>query len=216
MTYKNIRETELINKIAIDYFNVFDCTKIIGNIDFCVALHTENKLFETKSLLWAEAKKGKSDIFKSIVQLILTIGKARTFDNFLPPAFLGAFDSEKIAFISYNEIHDIFYLNDFNWNVTPSNHKTKEFQQIYEKVKTIIENNSLLFFFDNDNKELQEFIKINFILGKSETSKIQIDKNNFMVIYNKWITAVKSTISVNWDIAKKNGIIDGDFYLGMY
>ena len=76
MAYENIREEELKNKIAQDYFGVFDCTKIIGNVDFCVTLSTENKkqtqLLETESLLWAEAKKGKSDIFKSIVQLIVS------------------------------------------------------------------------------------------------------------------------------------------------
>jgi phage terminase large subunit-like protein len=44
-------------------------------------------------------------------------------------------------------------------------------------------------------------------------TKTKIDKNNFMVIYNKWLQAVKPTIAVNWDIAKKTGIIDGDFYL---
>jgi hypothetical protein len=44
-------------------------------------------------------------------------------------------------------------------------------------------------------------------------TKTRIDKNNFMVIYNKWLQAVKPTIAVNWDIAKKKGVIDGDFYL---
>jgi hypothetical protein len=34
-----------------------------------------------------------------------------------------------------------------------------------------------------------------------------------MVIYNKWLQEVKPTIAVNWDVAKKSGIIDGDFYL---
>lgn len=217
MSYENIREEELKNKLAQDYFNVFDCSRIIGNIDFCVVLQTHNKeqvaLFEPESLLWAEAKTGKSEIFKSIVQLIITIGKARTFDRSLPPAYLGAFDAEKIAFISYNDIHDIFYQNDFNWNVTPSNHDTKEFKQVYEKVKTIIENNSLLFVFGNDDKELKEFIKINFILGKSSFSKIKIDKNNFIIIYNKWFASVKPTIIIYWDKAKMKGIMEGDFYL---
>ncbi len=218
MLYENIREEELKIKIAHDYFTEFDCSKIIGNIDFCVSLLAENKkqgeLFEPESLLWAEAKQGnKADIYESFVQLIITIGKARAFDKHLPPAFLGAFDAEKMAFISYNEIQEIFYINDFNWKIAPSNHETKEFQQVYEKVKTIIEKNSLLFFFEKDNKELQEFIKNNFILGKSIASKIQIDKNNFLVIYNKWLVTVKQTISVNWEEAKKVGIIDGDFYL---
>ncbi|MHB8260921.1 MAG: hypothetical protein ACYDCN_03890 [Bacteroidia bacterium] len=216
MSYGNIREEELKNKVAQDYFHDFDHTKIVGNIDFCVTLHTpkkQNQLFETESLLWAEAKKGKSNILESITQLILTIGKARTFDKNLPPAYLGAFDGEKIAFIPYNDIHDIFYQNDFNWNVTSSDHKTKEFKQVLGKVTATIEKNSLLFNFGADDKEIKTFIKSNFIVGKTSTSKIRIDKNNFTVIYNKWLLKVKPTIAVSWDIAKKNGLIDGDFYL---
>ncbi len=207
MSYENIREEELKNRIAETYFPDFDCAKIIGNVDFCVSAS------ETQSLLWAEAKKGKADILKSIVQLILTIGKARTFDKTLPPAFLGAFDSEKMAFIPYNDIQEIFYQNDFNWNVTPSNYETKEFGIVLEKVSQTIEENSLLFFFGKDDQEIHFFVRNNFILGKTTSSKIQIDKNNFITIYNKWLQTVKPTIAVNWIIAKKNGIIDADFYL---
>jgi len=214
MKYQNIREEELKNKVAQDYFWIYDCTKIIGNVDFCVCMHQSKKeLFEQESLLWAEAKKGSSDIYNSIVQLILTIGKARTFDKFLPPSMLGAFDGEKIAFIPYNDIHEVFYINDFNWNVTPSNHTTKEFKLIHEKVKTVIDSKALLFNFLTDDRVLKKFIKKNFIVGKFGLTKTKIDKNNFMVIYNKWLQAVKPTIAVNWDIAKKTGIIDGDFYL---
>ncbi len=43
MTYENIREEELKNKIAQDYFGMFDCTKIIGNVDFCVTLQPKTK-----------------------------------------------------------------------------------------------------------------------------------------------------------------------------
>ncbi len=215
MTYDlDIREEELKNKVAKDYFWIYDNTKIIGDVDFCVAMHKSKKeLFEQESLLWAEAKKGISDIYKSFVQLILTIGKARTFDKYLPPAMLGSFDAEKIAFIPYNYIHDIFYLNDFNWNVTPSNHEIKEFKLVYDKVKNILDKNTLLFYYNRDTKELKKFIKINFIVGKWGVTKTQIDKNNFIVIYNKWLQAVKPSIAVNLDITKKTGIIDGDFYL---
>lgn len=214
MKYQNIREEELKNKVAKDYFWIYDCTKIVGNVDFCVCMHqSQEELFEQESLLWAEAKKGSSDIYNSIVQLILTIGKARTFDKFLPPPMLGAFDGEKIAFIPYNEIHDIFYQNDFNWNVTPSDHETKEFILVHEKVKTSIDQKTLLFNFERDDKELKKFIKNNFVVGKFGLTKTKIDKNNFMVIYNKWLQKVKPTIAVNWDLAKKSGIIDGDFYL---
>ena len=210
MAQLKMREEEVKNKVAQLYFPSFDCTKIIGNIDFCVSLpHSE-----AESLLWAEAKTGNSDIIKSIVQLILTIGKARTFDKFLPPTYLGAFDTEKIAFLPYHEIHDIFYINDFNWNVAPSNHESKEFKQVYEKVKEVIETNALLFYFGNDEKEIQVFIKENFIVGKTETTKIKIDKNNFIIVYNKWLAAVKPTITINWEnLKKKKSIIDGDFYL---
>ena len=212
--YQNIREEELKNKVAQDYFWIYDCTKIMGNVDFCVCMHQSQKeLVEQESLLWAEAKKGSSDIYKSIVQLILTIGKARTFDKFLPPAMLGAFDGEKIAFLPYNDIHEVFYINDFNWNVTPSNHDTKEFKLIHGKVKTIIDSKALLFNFLNDDRELKKFIKKNFIVGKFGLTKTKIDKNNFMVIYNKWLQTVKPTIAVKWDNAKKSGLIDGDFYL---
>ena len=214
MKYSNIREEELKNKVAQDYFWTYDCSKIVGNVDFCVCLYQSQKeLFEQESLLWAEAKKGSSDIYNSIVQLILTIGKARTFDSYLPPPMLGAFDGEKIAFIPYNDIHEIFYLNDFNWNVTPSNYETKEFKIVHEKVKNIIDQKTLLFYYEKDDKELKKFIKNNFIAGKFGLTKTKIDKNNFMVIYNKWLQSVKPKIAVNWDIAKKSGIIDGDFYL---
>lgn len=63
MFYKNIREEELKNKIAKDYFWLYDCSKIIGNVDFCVSLlNSEGEFFEQDSILWAEAKKGNSDI----------------------------------------------------------------------------------------------------------------------------------------------------------
>ena len=213
MKYPNIKEEEIKNKIEQDYFWEYDCTKIIGNIDFCVCLpKSKNEIVEQEYIFWAEAKKGSSDIYKSIVQLVLTIGRERTFDKHLPPAFLGAFDAEKIAFIPYNDIQDIFYLNDFNWNVTPSNHNSKEFMLIMNKVKTIIDEKTLLFNYEGDNRELIQFIK-NSKINKFGLSKIKIDKNNFIVIYNKWLQTVKPTISFNWEFAKKNGIIDGYFYL---
>jgi hypothetical protein len=214
MKYGNIREEELKNKIAQDYFWLYDCTRIIGNLDFCVCMHqSSGELFEQESLLWAEAKKGSSEVYKSLVQLILTIGKARTFDKFLPPPFLGAFDAEKIAFVPYSDISEVFYLNDFNWNVAPSNHESKEFKLILERVKSIIDEKALLFFYDKDDKELKRFIKENLVVGKFGLTKTRIDKNNFMIVYNKWLQTVKPTIAANWDLVKQSGLIDGDFYL---
>lgn len=220
----NIREEELKNKVAQDYFGDYDTTKIIGNIDFCIAKVTEKtkgeqktffeELNEVQSLFWAEAKKGaKKDVFESLVQLILTIGKSRVYDHRLPPLFLGAFDAEKIVFIPYHSIDGVFVQNDFNWNVTPSDHKTKEFQQVYRTVKIDLANNARLFHFGEDDTQLRKFIKANFKLGRTGVQSINITKNNFTTIYLKWLKHVKPTIDIDWDKAKKNGILDADFYL---
>lgn len=213
-SYGNIQEEELKNKVAHDYFANYDSTQIIGKIDFCISVPQDGaELYETESLLWAEAKSGtKKDIYESFVQLILTIGKARTFDQYLPPAFLGAFDAEKIAFLPYANIIEVFYQNDFNWNVTPSDHETKEFKLLYEQVKNSIERDVLLYRFNTDDKELHKFIRSNFILGKSRLSKIRINKNNFTHVYQKWVKEVKSTINIDWNVAKSAGILDVDFY----
>lgn len=214
MSYFNIQEEELKNKVAKDVFTAYDCTMIIGNIDFCVTLKSDGvELYETQSLLWAEAKKGNADIYKSISQLILTIGKARTFDKHLPPPFLGAFDAEKIAFVPYSEISEIFYINDFNWNVTPSDYSTKEFLLILSKVTAILDKESFYYHYDTDKEQLKKFLLTNFIEGRFGQIKIRIDKNNFMVVYNKWMQTVKPTIGVKWEKAKEKGILDGDFYL---
>lgn len=211
MKYKNIREEELKNKVGADWFKQFDTTEILGNIDFTV-LPKQDSLFGRTPLLWAEAKTGNYDIPTMFVQLILTIGKARTFDKTLPPAFLGAFDFKKIAFVDYINVQDIFFLNDFNWNVTPSNHDTKEFKLIKERIESVLKVKTYVFDYQKDEKELKTFIKNN--VAKATTkSKIKIDKNNFIPIYLRWIEIVKPIIDVNWDELKKNNILDSDFYL---
>ena len=146
----SLREEELKNKVAADWFGAFDCTRIIGNIDFCVDIPaTELSLgFEVEPMLWAEAKAGnKKDIVASFVQLILTIGGEHTADKNLPPHFLGAFDAEKIAFLPYNAVLDVLGKNDFDWTVAPSDHESKEFKELYELAKGTIEKNKLLFRF---------------------------------------------------------------------
>lgn len=211
MKYKNIREEELKNKVGAEWFKNFDTTEIIGNIDFSV-FPSQGDLFGRIPLLWAEAKTGDYDIITMFVQLILTIGKARTFDKTLPPTFLGAFDFKKIAFVPYISVQDIFYLNDFNWNVTPSNHETKEFLLIKERIEKTLKQNSHIYDYEKDEKELKFFIERN-IANSTHTAKIKIDKNNFIPIYLRWLEIVKPSIEVNWDDLKKVGILDSDFYL---
>ena len=211
MKYNNIREEALKNKVGVDWFKKFDTTEILGNIDFTV-FPQQNNMFGREPLLWAEAKTGKFDVTTMFVQLVLTIGKARTFDKTLPPAFLGAFDFQKIAFVPYINIQDIFYVNDFNWNVTPSNHETKEFLLIKERIEAILGQYTFIYDYEKDEKELQHFIKNN-IANATTTSKLKIDKNNFIPIYLRWLEIVKPIINVKWDELKEATILDSDFYL---
>lgn len=215
MKYKNIREEELKGKVGRDWFAGFDTTRILGDVDFCVSPKVTAKTPKGKdqeSLLWAEAKTGVADIYAMFAQLIITIGKARTFDKHLPPAFLGAYDFKKMIFVPYNEIVDIFFMNDFNWNVPPSNHETKEFHIIKNRIEHILNTHTYVFDFVDDEKELKHFIKNNIALS-TESGKILIDKNNFVSIYLRWLTQVKPYINFDWEEGKKQNIVDSDFYL---
>lgn len=205
-----IKEEEIKNKVAEDYFPNFDHTKIVGNIDFCISQKSKPEI----SYIWAEAKKGNShDIYDSFVQLILTIGKERTFEKHLPPIFLGAFDAERFAFLPYHAVLDIFNQSEINWNVQPSDHDTEEFVKIKERVLSLLEKSIILFNFGEDDTFIKEFIKENLIFSHGNTNKIEINKNNFTSIYYRWLATVKSSIGINWDKAKEKGIIDADFYL---
>lgn len=211
----NLREEEIKKRVADDFFAQFETSHILGNVDFCVSVQDGLGLTidsDIQSLLWAESKKGnKEDINESFVQLILTIGKEKTNEKYMPPSYLGAFDAEKIAFIEYHKILHIFSQNDFNWNVTPSNHETKEFRQLYSLCEKIIDEEKTIFKFDTDEKELKEFIKTNLKSGKNE--KIQVTKNNFIAVFNKWCDEVMPDIQMNWEQAKKVNIFCGDFFL---
>jgi hypothetical protein len=99
----------------------------------------------------------------------------------MPPAFLGSFDFKKIAFVPYINVQDIFYLNDFNWNVTPSNHETKEFQLIKQRVEATLKQNTYVYDYEKDEKELQAFIKNN-VAKATTTNKLKIDKNKFICV----------------------------------
>lgn len=211
-----VKEEEIKNLIAKLYFGDFNCTHIEGNIDFCVtndAVIQENLFYkkEVEYFLWAEAKKPKQkDLFKMFVQLILTIGKSNELRNKIPPKFLGAFNSNKIAFISYSSIQHIFSQNDFNWNVTPSNYNTKEFKALYQLVQNTLARKSYIFDFSEDEVDLKKFIKNNFKKSK-KVSLIEITKNNFISVYTRWLKEVKDSIDIDWDLAQKSNILDTIF-----
>lgn len=223
MNYKKLKEEPLKSAVYGDWFSDYKYTQL-GNIDFVIAKHLtkggSRSLFESidndglKSLLWAEAKQGTNhDIYESFVQLILTIGKERTFEKYLPPKYIGAFDAEKFAFIEYHQIQEIFFQNDFNWTVTPSNHDTKEFKQLYTLCKNSLEENSILFRYENQKEEFREFIRLNFKTDKDVSEKIAVTKNNFTFVFQKWSEKVKPSIAVDWEKSNKSGIIAADFFL---
>ena len=73
----SIREEELKNRVAAEFFGKFDCTRIVGNIDFCVCAKRRDvrqmTLLPDAPIFWAEAMNHPTDIHRMLAQLILTI-----------------------------------------------------------------------------------------------------------------------------------------------
>lgn len=204
---KTIQEEELKNKVRADWFSGYDNTEIPGKVDFYVGKGES-------SYLWAEAKRGvKKDIYEQFVQLILTIGKDRRFKELEAPDYLGSFDAEKIGFIHYDEISEVFELNDFNWQVTPSDHTTKEFKHLYELVHDKLKEHVFIFNFKSQGESLSFFIKDKFSVKGRRASRINVNKNNFPHIYRRWLKEVKPTLAVAWDDLAGIGIYDCHFFL---
>ena len=216
------REAELIAKVKKDFFNndEFDTTEYIGNIDFCVVQKPNLFISKKQALFWAEAKRGETDNIKSIIQLILTIGKEKTHEKHLPPEFIGAFNVKQIVFVPFNEIASVFNQNDFNFNVPPSNHESKEFKQLHIMLKKALEKQSLVFDFFDENDEfnilLQRFIK-KLRVRHGNAVKIGITHNNFFKEpYHEWLKFVKPTINANFEKPLEKNVFTpnhNEFYL---
>ncbi|HEC2371188.1 TPA: hypothetical protein R2A65_000715 [Campylobacter jejuni] len=204
-TLLKLSEEPLKSKIKDLYFSKFNY--VGAKIDFCI---TQNLgLLGEINLLWAEAKQGKSELKKSFVQLVLTIGKYKFYTE-QTPNLLCAFDGEKIAFLPFACLQEIFYQSDIDFSVTPSNHTSEQFLKLLKELDSIL-NTAQIFYYEKNDEELKTFIKEN--LTSENISKIKIGKNNFVSIYHKWNKMVKDTISIDWNLAKKSRIIDADFYL---
>ena len=216
----SIREEELKNKVAADFFGAFDCTRIIGNVDFCVAAKRSAR---PESLYWAEAKNHPTDVHQMLAQLILTIGRAASplaaaagagrqpYHADEPPKFAGCFDNEKIAFVEYHHILPVFNLNDFNWTQTPSAVDGKT----VETVRGVVPSDKIVVFrFGADDAEIKAFIRHNFTSGEGPALATPIDRNNFTFIYQKWRAEVMPHIDAPWDVLKKKyALYDRDFFL---
>ena len=214
--YSSIQKEETFKAAVFrDFFNIskYAYEPNIGNIDFIV---TEAKTMKgniwKRHYLWAETKKGITDIYTMLTQLVLTIKKTYEKGEYLPPPYIASFDTAKIAFVPFHDILPIFNDNDVNWNITPSNQSTSDFLKTKKKIEKLSKKNIVIFNFDTDKQEIINFINKNLVAG-NVTAKYQINKNNFVIIYSKWLEKVKKTIAIDWNIVKKSGIIDGDFFL---
>jgi hypothetical protein len=166
--------------------------------------------------LWAEAKAEPTGVHEMLAQLILTIGEAGTVGDLNPAAYLGCFDTEKMAFAPYHALRPVFGKSDINWKTAPSDHTGQSFKNVCEHIRRLDEADpGAIRSYDlrRDAADLAHFIKQNFVAKKTDITRIRIDKNNFPIVYGKWLGAVRSTISVDWDATKKGGIIDADFFL---
>ena len=162
----SIREEELKNRVAADFFGAYDCARIVGNIDFCVSAKVRDShqmsFMPEETFFWAEAKNHPTDIYQMLAQLILTIHNESSRLDLQPPRFIGCFDNEKIAFVEYHNILPVFSLNDFNWTQTPSSVDNKTIETLrgiltLEKVS--------VFRFGDDEAEIKNFIRKNLVLG---------------------------------------------------
>ncbi|GAA9526348.1 hypothetical protein HpHA33_23590 [Helicobacter pylori] len=206
----NLNEETLKIQIKAEFFKDKKFLYSEGKIDFMLSYKHPNAILP---ILWGEAKKGNfDDLDKAFMQLLLTIGKHRLHAHHTPP-YLCAFDAFRMEFIAFDDaITSFFYESGINFSITPSNHNTEGFKHALDKFKAKCKSHKFVFDFKTQSQECKEFIENN--LNSSHLlNKIQIDKNNFFTIYQKWFEAVKPTIDIDWEVAKTKGILDADYYL---
>ncbi len=210
LDYSKLNEETLKIQIKAEFFKDKKFLYSEGEIDFMLSYKHPNAILP---ILWGEAKRGNfDDLDKAFTQLLLTIGKHKLYTHHTPP-YLCAFDAFGMEFIAFDDaITSFFYESGINFSITPSNHNTDGFKHALDAFKAMSKSHKFVFNFKTQSQECKEFIKNN--LNSSHLlNKIQIDKNNFFTIYQKWFEAVKPTIDINWEVAKAKGILDADYYL---
>ncbi|GAA8322687.1 hypothetical protein HpKG91_07990 [Helicobacter pylori] len=210
LDFSNLNEEPLKSQIKAEFFKDKKFLYSGDKIDFMLSYKHPNAILP---ILWGEAKRGKfDDLDKAFTQLLLTIGKHRFYTHHTPP-YLCAFNAFKIEFIAFDDtITSFFYKSDIDFSITPSNHNTEGFKHAFRCVKAMCKSHKLVFDFKTQSQECKEFIE-NHLNSSHLLNKIQIDKNNFFTIYQKWLEIVKPTIKIDWELAKAEGILDADYYL---
>ncbi|GAA9862210.1 hypothetical protein VN0635_06170 [Helicobacter pylori] len=210
LDFSSLNEETLKIQIKAEFFKDKKFLYSGYKIDFMLSYKHPNA---TLPILWGEAKKGNfDDLDKAFTQLLLTIGKHKLYTHHTPP-YLCAFDAFRMEFIAFDDtITSFFHQSDINFSITPSNHNTEGFKHALDMFKAKCKSHKFVFDFKNQSWECKEFIENN--LNSSHLpNKIQIDKNNFFTIYQKWFEIVKPTIDIDWEVAKTKGILDADYYL---
>ncbi len=210
LDFSNLNEEPLKSQIKAEFFKDKKFLYSGDKIDFMLSYKHSSA---TLPILWGEAKRGNfDDLDKAFTQLLLTIGKHRLYTHHTPP-YLCAFNAFRMEFIAYNDaITSFFYKSDIDFSITPSNHNAEGFKHALDAFKAKCKSHKFVFDFKTQSQECKEFIENN--LNSSHLlNKIQIDKNNFFTIYQKWLEAVKPTIDIDWEVAKTKGILDADYYL---
>jgi hypothetical protein len=220
--YTGIQKEETLKSLVHeDYFSKFGYEPNIDNIDFVITdKKARDDLFSngpgsSRHYLWAEAKKGTRDVFDMFTQLVLTCKKTYEKAEHLAPPWLGTFDEVRISFVAFHDMLPIFMETDFNWNVTPSNHETTDFQKAREKVKTLIGAKMVIYTFGADDQDIKEFVKTHFMVNGATSIKSPITKDNFVQIFIRWVKEVKPYINISktlWAEFRQKGILDCDFY----
>ncbi len=206
----NLNEEPLKSQIKAEFFKDKKFLYSGDKIDFMLSYKHSNA---TLPILWGEAKRGDfDDLDKAFTQLLLTIGKHRLYTHHTPP-YLCAFNAFRMEFIAFDDtITSFFYKSDIDFSITPSNHNTEGFKHALDAFKAMCKPHKSVFDFKTQSQECKEFIK-KHLNSSHLLSKIQIDKNNFFTIYQKWLEIVKPTIDINWEVAKTKDILDADYYL---
>ncbi|GAA7039107.1 hypothetical protein AOH447_14430 [Helicobacter pylori] len=210
LDFSNLNEETLKIQIKAEFFKDKKFLYSGDKIDFMLSYKHPNAILP---ILWGEAKRGNfDDLDKAFTQLLLTIGKHRLYTHHTPP-YLCAFNAFRMEFVAFDDaITSFFYESRIDFSITPSNHNTEGFKHALNAFKAKCKSHKFVFNFKTQSQECKEFIENN--LNSSHLlNKIQIDKNNFFTIYQKWFEAVKPTIDIDWEVAKTKGILDADYYL---
>lgn len=190
---------DLTARLRDDFFSDYDTGGLLPGMDLCVAAPTDGK-GAGEWLVWAARG--------SLSRLVMAIGRSQVHERQLPPRYLAAIGVETVAFVSYWRVMEVFAENDFNWNVTPSDHSTKE----YQRLRRLVEGRHVRMFSPGkDDRALRRFIAKALRAAPGEA--LPVAANNFVGVFHRWVAVVRPTIGCTWGVAQGYGIGERDFFL---